>query len=49
MFDKNMFKKIDSEEKAYWLGFLEADGCIHGGEGDYRIEIGLAEKDFHYL
>ncbi len=49
MFDKNMFKKIDSEEKAYWLGFLEADGCIHGGEGDYRIELGLAEKDFHHL
>lgn len=49
MFDKNMFKKIDSEEKAYWLGFLEADGCIHSGAGDYRIELGLAEKDFHHL
>jgi hypothetical protein len=22
------FKTIDSEEKAYWLGFLAADGCI---------------------
>ena len=49
MFDKNMFKKIDSEQKAYWLGFLEADGCVHSGIGDYRIELGLAEKDFHHL
>lgn len=27
-FDTNYFKKIDSEEKAYWLGFLYADGCV---------------------
>ena len=25
----NYFNKIDNEEKAYWLGFLLADGCIH--------------------
>lgn len=27
-FDIDFFSKIDSEEKAYWLGFLYADGCI---------------------
>jgi hypothetical protein len=25
---KDYFKVVDSEEKAYWLGFLAADGCI---------------------
>lgn len=27
----DLFEKIDSEEKAYWLGFLSADGCVHKG------------------
>lgn len=27
-FDEHFFKTIDSEEKAYFLGFLMADGCI---------------------
>ena len=45
MFDNTIFEKIDSEEKAYWLGFLEADGCLHSGKGDYRIELGLKERE----
>lgn len=49
MFDNTIFEKIDNEQKAYWLGFLEADGCVHSGEGDYRIELGLAEQDYHHL
>lgn len=27
-FNEDFFSKIDSEEKAYWLGFIVADGCI---------------------
>lgn len=27
-YDKNFFEKIDTEEKAYWLGFMYADGSI---------------------
>lgn len=49
MFDNTVFEKIDSEEKAYWLGFLDADGCVHGGPGDFRIELGLAEQDYCHL
>ena len=26
--NENFFNNIDTEEKAYWLGFLYADGCI---------------------
>ena len=28
VFDYNFFQDIDNEHKAYWLGFLCADGCI---------------------
>ena len=27
--NERFFETIDSEEKAYWLGFLAADGCVH--------------------
>lgn len=42
-----VFETIDTEEKAYWLGFLYADGSV--GSNDNRIELGLAEKDFHHI
>lgn len=37
------FKKIDSKEKAYWLGFLSADGYINSKNG--RLSLDLAKKD----
>ena len=33
------FNKIDSEEKAYWLGFLYADGCVHSENNSISINI----------
>lgn len=39
------FKKIDTEEKAYWLGFLSADGCVHKG----YVKISLQQKDYNHL
>lgn len=37
------FESIDSEEKAYVLGFLYADGCNH--EKSHKLEISLAKED----
>jgi hypothetical protein len=39
----NIFTEINTPEKAYWLGFLFADGGIN--EKKNEIEIGVAEKD----
>lgn len=41
------FETIDTEEKAYWLGFLYADGSI--GSKEDKIELGLAEKDLKHI
>ena len=41
-FNTNYFNKIDSEEKAYWLGFLYADGCITHGE--CKLELSAIDK-----
>ena len=41
------FETIDTEEKAYWLGFLYADGSV--GSAEDKIELGLAEQDLHHI
>ena len=41
--DVNFFEKIDNEEKAYWFGFISADG--HIGKNRNSIKIALALKD----
>lgn len=46
IFDFNYFKVIDTEEKAYWLGFLYADGCVHDRG---LISIALQERDKDHL
>src|SRR3990167_2030318 len=44
--DENFFDVINTEEKAYWLGFFSADGSIHSGN---RLEIGLNIDDIEHL
>lgn len=45
--NEDVFNEIDSEEKAYWLGFMYADGCIYSKE--YRIELSLQGSDINHL
>ena len=45
-YDKNKFKTISTEEDAYWLGFITADGCLIGNE---RLSFSLARKDRAHL
>jgi hypothetical protein len=49
--NENFFENIDSEEKAYWLGFISADGCINRNRhGNYiYLSVALNNKDHHHL
>lgn len=44
--NENYFESIDSDEKAYWLGFLSADGYIHEGKNTITLELQESDK-FH--
>jgi hypothetical protein len=47
---EDYFDKIDTQEKAYWLGFIAADGCIGEQYGRPSVlVVGLAEKDRQHL
>jgi hypothetical protein len=41
----NYFHTINTKEKAYWLGFLYADGCICKQPGTIRIQLKLKRSD----
>jgi intein-encoded DNA endonuclease-like protein len=45
--NENYFDSIDTEDKAYFLGLLYADGCNHRNSN--RVVITLIEKDKHIL
>lgn len=43
-YNQHFFDVIDNEEKAYWLGFLYADGCVQEKKTGQKL-ISLAVKD----
>lgn len=54
-FNEHIFDQIDSEEKAYWLGFIFADGYISSSplreevKSVYQFELSLGIKDIEHL
>ncbi len=51
-FNHHIFDVIDTEQKAYWLGFIWADGCILNQKDDkhnYGFELGISIKDIEHL
>lgn len=53
--NEDIFENIDSDDKAYWLGFLYADGNIYVPKGKtndtkgIRMEISLMASDDYHL
>lgn len=45
--NENFFENINTEEKAYWLGFITADGGVMSKIG--RLSIGLQVSDIQHL
>lgn len=53
-YNKDYFEEINTPDKAYWLGFLYADGCInrtyHGEKLDsMTLELSLQRNDENHL
>jgi len=48
--DHNFFNKIDNEHKAYWLGFIYADGYVSKKtKTEKKLGISLSTKDINHL
>ena len=43
--NKDLFDVIDTQEKAYLLGFIYADGCNSGDEKCIKIEVATPDRD----
>ena len=48
-YNEDYFQVIDSENKAYWLGFIYADGSISSQNGRYSFELSLKGEDINHL
>ena len=43
-FQEDVFSKIDSPEKAYWLGFLAADASVHGKQNCLALTLQQGDR-----
>jgi len=48
-YNDNVFESIDNEEKAYWLGFLYADGYVRSDKRGNELKLKLGVKDKEHL
>lgn len=54
-FNEDFFNEIDNEHKAYWLGFLYADGYVYLGKNKQnkikggQVQVGLKSTDDYHL
>lgn len=44
-FNENIFEQIDTPEKAYWIGFLYADGSIHTNSNTLALTLKESDKE----
>ena len=50
IYNKEYFNVIDSEDKAYWLGFIAADGCLRNtGMNKRQLVIKLSNRDINHI
>lgn len=47
--DDNFFEKIDTESKAYILGFMYADGCVYSKKSEKWAKLDLKSDDISIL
>lgn len=47
-YEEDIFKEINTAEKAYWLGFITADGYVNEDRGFMRIKLQECDKGHLY-
>ena len=48
-YDIHIFDSINTSDKAYWLGFLYADGCVRSGDINNSISLHLSSVDEDHI
>lgn len=48
-YNENYFETIDNEHKAYWLGFLYADGCVVSKNKRHSVSMDLSVIDKNHI
>lgn len=47
--NENFFDHLDTQSKAYWFGFILADGNIINKKGNYNLQVNLKASDEGHL